>query len=336
MATMRAWQFKSTGGGLENNLFMPAAGIPRPKIKDHEILVEVYSMALNPVDYKVAELPLVSRLMVSLPSTPGMDFCGRVDAIGSKVDWASVDQVVFGSRLGQFSNGTLAQFSPVSKEMCTVMPDGLQVDDAASVGVVGVTGYQALKPFVKEGDKVFINGGSGGTGVWTIQIAKLLGCHVTTTCSTTNIDICKSLGADEVIDYKSVNIIKTLQEKGQVFDHTVDNIGSPIDLYHNSHLFLKPSGRFVQVGFQPAFGSVAQLVGDMIRPGFLGGGKRKYTHIMAGPHQDQFRDLGQWMKEGKIRPVVDSVFEFEEAPRAFEKLKTGRAKGKIVIRVKKP
>ena len=335
MATMKAWQFSMASGGIEKNLFLPAAGAPKPRISDDQILVEVYSMALNPADYKVPELGLIAKAMVPSPSIPGMDFCGKVAETGNEVDSFRIGDMVFGAYIGSLGYGSLGQFIAVSKDGCVSMPDELRVDDAASLGVAGLTAYQALKSKVKEGDKVFINGGSGGTGVFTIQIAKALGCHVTTSCSTTNVDLCKSLGADEVLDYKSADIVKQLGEKGQVFDLVVDNVGSPTNLYQVSHSFLVPTGKFVQVGMGIGLGPLKQLASNMILPGFLGGGRRKYEMLIAKAKAEDFAQLGAWMEAGKIRAVIDSVFEFDDAPKAFEKLKTGRAKGKIVVHVKK-
>lgn len=297
--------------------------------------MEVYSMALNPADYKVPELGLVSKAMVPSPCVPGMDFCGRVAETGNKVDSFRIGEMVFGAHVGSYAQGSLGQFIAVSKNMLASMPDGLKVDDAASIGVAGITAYQALKPYVKQGDNVFINGGSGGTGIWSVQIAKALGCHVTTSCSTANIDLCKSLGADEILDYKSADIVKQLEGKGQVFNHIVDNVGTPANLYKVSYSFLVPDGKFIQVGMGTGFGSLGQLISNAVIPGFLGGGKRGYQMIVAKANAEEFGQLGVWMKEGKIRAVIDSVYEFDDAPKAYEKLKTGRAKGKVVVRVKK-
>ncbi|KAF2870419.1 hypothetical protein BDV95DRAFT_595924 [Massariosphaeria phaeospora] len=335
MATMRAWQYTSAAGGLENNLFLPATGAPKPRVGDNEVLVEIFSMALNPADYKYPELGLVAKAMVPSPAIPGMDYCGKVVDVGSKVDAYKLGQLVFGAKTGAVGHGSLAQFIAVPEEMVALVPEGTSVDDAASVSGVGVTGCLAIQPYVKKGDRVFINGGSGGTGILGIQIAKALGCHVTTSCSEANMDLCRGIGADEVIDYKTRDIIKTLQEKSEAFDHVVDNVGIPANLYKVSHNFLKPTGTFVQVGVGSGMGDAAQLVGNLLQPGFLGGGKRKYKFIMASASSDHLSQLAAWMKEGKIRAVIDSVFEFDDAPKAFEKLKTGRAKGKIVVHVKK-
>ncbi|KAF2463084.1 NAD(P)-binding protein [Lindgomyces ingoldianus] len=329
---MKAWQFKSAAGGLEKNLYLSAGGVQKPKPKDNEVLVEVYSMALNPADYKVPELGLIAKTMVPSPSIPGMDFCGRIVEVGSKVENLHVDEMVFGAmQPGNLGRGSLGQFIAVSKDMCAVMPVGMLANDFAAIGCAGATAYQSIQPKVKEGDKIFINGGSGGTGTWGIQIAKALGCHVTTSCSTANVELCRSLGADEVLDYKTVDIVEELEGKGQVFSLVIDNVGSPSNLYKVSHKFLLPNGRFVQVGVGMSFGSFPQLVSNMIRPGFLGGGKRKYEMLMVKPKAEEFERMATWMKEGKIKAVIDTVFEFDDAPKAFEKLKTGRAKGKIIV-----
>ena len=211
---MYAWQFKTAAGGLENNLYLPAAGVPKPKITEDQVLVEVYSAALNPADYKVPELGLVARGIIPSPSTPGQDFCGRVCEAGRKVTGYHVGDMVFGMHGGPFGNGSLGQYIVVSKQMLAAVPTGLKVDYMAGVGVAGLTAFQSVQPHVKNGDKVFINGGSGGTGIFCIQIAKALGCHVTTSCSTENVELCKSLGADEVINYKSTDVVETLKKGG--------------------------------------------------------------------------------------------------------------------------
>ncbi|KAF2801090.1 reticulon-4-interacting protein 1, mitochondrial precursor [Melanomma pulvis-pyrius CBS 109.77] len=333
MATMKAWQFSTTTGGLDKNLFRPADGATKPHISDDQILVEVHSVALNPADYKTAEAWFIARLTLSLPKVPCTDFCGKVVETGKKVDSFHVGEMVFGS-CDPLKSGSLGEFVAVSKNMVASMPEGLSVDDAASIGIAGVTAYQSLAGKVKKGDKVFINGGSGGCGIYAIQIAKVLGCHVTVSCSTANIELCKSLGADEILDYKSSDILKQLADKGPIFDLAVDNVGSSSALYKASHTFLAPTSKFVQVGVMVTVCGIAKLASNTLRPGFLGGGKRKYQVIFVNIATKELEQIGTWMKEGKVRNVVDSVFEFDSAPDAFTRLKTGRAKGKIVVHVK--
>ncbi|KAL5393972.1 hypothetical protein PMIN02_005401 [Paraphaeosphaeria minitans] len=294
---MYAWQFKTSTGGLENNLYLPAAGVPKPKITEDQVLVEVYSAALNPADYKVPELGLVARGMIPSPSTPGQDFCGKVCETGRKAASYRVGDMVF--------------------------------------GVAGLTAYQSIQPHVKEGDKVFINGGSGGTGTFGIQIAKALGCHVTTSCSAANMELCKNLGADEVIDYKTMDLVETLKKKGQVFSLVVDNVGMPSNLYGLCHHFVVHHGHYTQVGADIGVASAFQHAGNMFLPGFLGGGRRKYQFLSLKPNHEQLAQIGKWIDEGKVKPVIDSTWEYDDAPRAFERLKTQRAKGKVIVHVKK-
>lgn len=328
---MKVWQYDSVAGGLEKNLKINDAA-SQPTIGDDEILVQVHAMALNPVDYKVSESAYLTAL--GMKCVPGADFCGKVAKMGQKVDSFQIGEWVFGAKMGAISNGTLGQYVGVSQNMLTSLPNGVEVEDAASVGIVGITEIQAIKPNVKPGDKVFINGGSGGTGVYGIQIAKALGCHVTTTCSTGNVKLCESLGADEVIDYKTSNVIETLAAKGPVFQLAVDNVGSSADLYKQSASYLLPNGKFVQVGATVSLGGFAQVTSNLLVPGFLGGGKRSYQIMIPKMSSDDLKQLGAWMREGKVRAVLDEVFEWEDAPSAFEKLKTGRSKGKLVIHVK--
>ncbi|KAF9729753.1 hypothetical protein PMIN06_005589 [Paraphaeosphaeria minitans] len=332
---MYAWQFKTSTGGLENNLYLPAAGVPKPKITEDQVLVEVYSAALNPADYKVPELGLVARGMIPSPSTPGQDFCGKVCETGRKAASYRVGDMVFGTHGGPFGHGSLGQYIVVSKEMLAPVPTGLKADHMAGVGVAGLTAYQSIQPHVKEGDKVFINGGSGGTGTFGIQIAKALGCHVTTSCSAANMELCKNLGADEVIDYKTMDLVETLKKKGQVFSLVVDNVGMPSNLYGLCHHFVVHHGHYTQVGADIGVASAFQHAGNMFLPGFLGGGRRKYQFLSLKPNHEQLAQIGKWIDEGKVKPVIDSTWEYDDAPRAFERLKTQRAKGKVIVHVKK-
>jgi alkaline phosphatase D len=136
-----------------------------------------------------------------------------------------------------------------------------------------------------------------------------------------------------VIDYKTTDILDTLTSKGQIYSLVVDNVGTPANLYKTSSSFLLPKGKFIQIGVTPSIGGIKMVGGNMLIPGFLGGGRNSYSMLMAKPSKDALSQVGEWMKEGKVRGVVDSVFEWEDAPQAFEKLKTGRAKGKVVVRV---
>ena len=124
-----------------------------------------------------------------------------------------------------------------------------------------------------------------------------------------------------------------MSSKGQIFSLVVDNIGTPADLYKAASAFLMPAGKFIQVGSTLSLGSIKTVGGNMLLPGFLGGGKNSYQLLMTKPSAEVLGQLAEWFKEGKLKGVVDSVLDWEDAPKAFEKLKTGRAKGKVVVRV---
>ena len=326
---MKAWQYSTARGGLDNNLKLND-NAPVPTQKEDQHLVRVIATALNPVDYKIAEVALASRFAIPKPATPGCDFVGRIvkPAPGSQL---KANQLVFGMTAGSAFAGTgLAEYTVTSKEGTVPVPEGVDPVDAGIIGVAGMTAYQSIFPHIKQGSRVFINGGSGGVGVFGIQIAKALGCFVTTTCSTVNVDLCKSLGADEVIDYRKQSVLSALK-KMQPFDHVVDFVGSDFSLYWHCHEYTKRSAKFIEVGGSPSFAFVMFNIRVKFLPGFLGGGKREYGSIFAEPKADQLERIAGWMAEGKVRAVIDQKFPFEQAVEAFRKLKTGRAKGKIVV-----
>ncbi|KAL8916069.1 MAG: hypothetical protein Q9208_008723 [Pyrenodesmia sp. 3 TL-2023] len=330
-STMRAWQYSRTSGGLEKNLSInPSAPLPTGKPDQH--LVKVLAAALNPVDYKPAEIPGVARFAITKPATPGIDFAGTLvqPAEGSSL---KPGQLVFGScGTSVLAGGALREFSVSKPESTCAIPDGVDPVDAATIGVAGLTAYQSIVPHAKSGDKVFINGGSGGTGVFGIQIAKAVGCHVTTTCSTANVEFCRTLGADRVIDYKQETVLDVLlKADGPKFDHAVDNVGSDEQLPLQCHRFLRPGALFVIVGGEASLKSVTQALKRTFLPGFLGGVKGNVQMFWPEHKVQDLQQIAEWMQAGKVKAVIDLKFPFEQAVEAFGKLKTGRARGKIVI-----
>jgi len=183
--TMRAWQWSVCSNTLEQaiqlNESVPIPTANRP-LALGESLIQVHAVALNPVDYKLAELPVVGRMAIPKPATPGLDFVGRVVEVGTDCN-VKAGQLVFGKLEPKQRFGTLGEYIIGSKAGTVPVPDGITIEQAATLGVCGLVTYQCLAPNVRAGDSVLINGGSGGTGCFAIQIAKALGCHVTTTCS---------------------------------------------------------------------------------------------------------------------------------------------------------
>lgn len=346
--TMRAWTYANGSGGLEKALKLEptAAAPPSSLLTPDAVLVQVHYMTVNPADYKLAELGVLARGLVSPPASPGMDYAGRVVQAGANAaKLYSAGQFVFG-RIAPNKYGTLAEYIVVKDgEGLAHVPEGGDLAQYGAIGTCGLTALQSIKPYVPatpgEGDaaaKVFINGGSGGTGTYGIQIAKALGCHVTVSCSGSNAEFCKSLGADEVIDYREKDVSQELKSKGQVFTLVVDNVGySPAkqeDLYVAANKFLKDDGHFIQIGGGASKEMIKAMAKRAVLPAFLGGGKRTFKAIMTTQSHADLETLATWFKDGKVKSVIEEApVPFDEAPKAYEKLKTGRTKGKIVVQV---
>jgi NADPH:quinone reductase-like Zn-dependent oxidoreductase len=147
------------------------------------------------------------------------------------------------------------------------------------------------------------------------------------------VELCKSLGADQVIDYRKDNVATALQGLGIKFDLIVDNVGSDPEIFYKAHAFTTAKARYIMAAGVPSFAFLSMTFKMKNLPGFLGGGKLKLESMLAEPKTEQLEQIGVWMKEGKVKAIIDSRFKFGELPKAFEKLKTGRARGKIVVEV---
>ncbi|KAK7416531.1 hypothetical protein QQX98_005135 [Neonectria punicea] len=330
---MRAAQWRSVAGGMEKNLEITGEailpkGVDAPP-KDHT-LVKVAYASLNHLDYKVAEMPLGSNLF-SKPATPGLDFSGTV--VATTLSDLKPGQRVLG-KTEPPACGTLAEYVMVGKAGIAALPDCVSLKDGACVGICGVTALQCLAPFVKPQSKILINGGSGGVGIFAIQVAKALGCaQITTVCSAPNADLCQSLGADTVIDYKAEDPVIALKQSGQRFDHVLDTVFANPDLYWQCHRYLEPEGRYVCVGLPPQFKTAKSLIAIHILPRCLGGGRRKFLFHSVTANPEHFAQVASWIGEGKVKPVIEEEFDLEDAGSAYTKLKTGRVRGKLVVRV---
>ena len=344
---MRAQQWTSIPTTLDAALRLnTSAPVPSAKsLKPEQVLVHVHYSSLNPVDYKVPEFPLVGRFAISKPATPCVDFCGTVAAAGSGRKDLSEGQWVFGM-LDLPTYGACAEYVVVKgKDSCVALPEGVKPEDAATVGCAGLTAYQSLVPYIAEVEKkkkdgklkVFINGGSGGTGIFAIQIAKAQGLFVATTCSARNVELCSQLGADEVIDYTTQDVVaaleKIMQTQNGPFDLVVDNVGGATPLYWQAHRYLAPSGKFVAVGASPSLHGAVDMAKIFLLPSFLGGGKRKYVIFGAAANAEHYGILAKMLAEGKVRVVIEETYTLEDLGRAFERLRTGRVRGKLVVKV---
>ncbi|KAF2440271.1 oxidoreductase domain-containing protein [Karstenula rhodostoma CBS 690.94] len=333
--TMRAWQWTTCRTTLSSALTLTTtAPVPSRPLAPGESLIRVHAAALNQIDYKLAELPLVGRLAIPKPATPGLDFAGVVARTGPDSPH-QLGQRVFGKLEPKQQVGTLGEYVIGSREGTVALPEGVSFEAGAALGVCGLVTYQALVRNVRDGERVVVNGGSGGTGTFAVQIAKALGCEVVATCSGANVQLCKDLGADEVIDYRTQSVTDVLEKSGRKVDFVLDNVGEPAALYWQAPRFTKSGAKYVQIGSQVSLGFIYDLAFRFVVPTWLGGGQRPFSFAMASTNLNDYEGLAGLVAEGKVKPVIDEVIEMEDVPQGYKKLKTGRARGKIVVRVAK-
>jgi len=313
---------------------------PRPLPKPDELLVEVHAAGLNPIDNMLMTGAFKPVVKLGLPATVGSDVAGVVVEVGSRVTRFKPGDAVFAS-VFDLDRGTLADYVAVPEAVAAPKPANLDFVQAASVPMVGLTAWQALKERIglRAGQKVFIPAGSGGIGTFAIQLAKVLGASVATTTSTRNVDFVRGLGADEVVDYKQQQFQDVLRDydavlgtvKGEVIEQSVG--------------ILKPGGRIASlVGpLDAAFARKRGLnvllrivFGLMSRKILRLAGKRgvAYSFLFVHPDGGQLAEIGALLESGRLRPVIDKVFPFEQATDALAYLAQGRARGKVVVRLR--
>jgi NADPH:quinone reductase-like Zn-dependent oxidoreductase len=314
--------------------------LPRPVPKPDEILVEVHAAALNPIDHMIPKGTFKPILRFELPATLGSDLAGVVLEVGSRVTRFKPGDSVFASTF-DLGSGALAEFAVVREKFAAFKPANLDFAQAASIPMVGLTSWQALKERaqLRPGEKVLIPAGSGGIGTFAIQLAKHLGAIVGTTTSSGNVELVRSLGADEVIDYKQQEFADVLKE----FDVVLGTVKG--DVIEKSLQILKPGGRVVSLVGPPdaAFASVRRMnflmkcvFGLLSRKIIHRARKRgiEYSFLFVRPDGDQLARIGELLQAGSIRPVIDRIFPFGEAKEALAYLENGRARGKVVVQIK--
>lgn len=336
-ATMKAWQYPAPGP-IDSSLgLIDSASKPEPQhLGDAQLLVRVAACGLNPADYKIQEMGLVARAVLGYPKTVGMDLSGEVIAKGKAVADLQVGDRIVGRLNPMGKPGALSEYAVVDRANAAVLAPNQDLVDAAGIPTAGLTAYQSIAPYVQEGrgDCVFINGGSGGVGTLSVQIAKILGCHVTVTCSTAKVDLVKELGADEIIDYKTTNVIDRLTKDGRKFHLIVDNVGnSPADLFSASNSYLDDGCPYVFVGGKMSFASVKNLLMARLLPRLLGGVNGRLVTYLTKDKQEDLELLSRWVAEGRLRVLIDKVFGFDEAKTAIQYVKKGSCSGKTVVKV---
>jgi NADPH:quinone reductase-like Zn-dependent oxidoreductase len=316
------------------------AEIPRPVPGPYEILVQVHAAGLNPIDNMIPKGAFKPIIRLQLPATLGSDLAGVVVEVGNRVTRFKPGDAVFASTF-DLGTGSLAEFAIVPENAAALKPANLDFVQAASIPMVGLTAWQALKERVhlKPGQKVFIPAGSGGIGTFAIQLAKHLGAKVGTTTSAGNMDLVRSLGADEVIDYNQQEFEEVLWD----YDAVLGTVRG--DSIEKSLRILKPGSRVVSLigppdaAFARARGMnfLMVLVFGLLSGKIIRHAKKRgagYSFLFVHPDGGQLAVIGELLESGKIRPVIDKVFPFDQAKEALAYLEKGRAKGKIVVQMK--
>jgi len=313
------------------------ADLPRPVPKPDEILVQVRAVGLNPIDNMIPKGTFKAILRFQLPATLGSDLAGVVVEVGDRVTRFKPGDEVFAS-IFDLGTGSLAEFAVVPESAAALKPATLDFVQAASIPMVGLTSWQAIKERagLTPGQKVFIPAGSGGIGTFAIQLAKHLGAKVGTTTSTANVDWVRSLGADEVIDYKKQEFDEVLRDYDVVLGTVRGNA------LERSLRIVKPNSKVVSL-VGPPDASFARTRGmnffltlifrllsrKIIRRARKRGAE--YSFLFVHPSGHQLAEIGTLLDAGRIRPVIDKIFPFDQAKDALAYLDQGRTKGKIVV-----
>ena len=289
--------------------------VEKPKLQDKSVLVEVHAAGINPIDNILHAGYLQQMLELSFPHIMGYDVSGIVVEVGKDVRSVKVGDEVF-ARPNQEDAGSIAEFARIHENELAIKPKNMSHIDAASVPLAGLTAWQALvtKGNINRGDKVLIHAGSGGVGTLAIQIAKYFGAEVTTTTSSKNKDLVKSLGADLVIDYTTQSFENELSN----YDLVIDAIGG--DTLTKSFKVLKKGGRLVSIKGQDTE-NLAKEYGV------------NFEWFFMSPDGEMLTEIASLISQGTIKTVIDSTYSMKQAPEAFEQLAKGRTKGKIVIKM---
>jgi NADPH:quinone reductase-like Zn-dependent oxidoreductase len=308
---------------------LKARDIDKPGIGDHDVLIRVRAAGVNPADWAIVSgLPYIARPIYGLRkpknSVRGTDVAGTVEAVGSGVTRFKPGDEVFG-----WSNGSYAEYTAAAEDSLALKPANLTFEQAAAVPMAGLVALQAIRDHGKvgPGQKVLINGASGGIGTFAVQIAKALGADVTGVCSTRNVEMVRSIGADRVIDYTKGDFTRS----GQQYDFILDNVSnhSLTDLRRA----LTPTGTLIPNGggFDNRWlASGGRIVRAAVL--FQFGGQTLGNFLVSSNHADLVV-LAEMIEAGKVTPVMDRTYPLSETARAIDHVGKGHARGKVVIAV---
>ena len=295
--------------------------------KDDEVLIKVRAASVNPLDWRLMKgkpraLRIMPRLLKMPIGRPGVDAAGEIEAVGTNVTQFKPGDEVFGSCRGAF-----AEYACTAASGLVLKPGNVTFEQAASVTVAGLTALQGLRDRgkIQAGSKVLINGAAGGVGTFAVQIAKSFGAHVTGVCSTRNLEMVRSIGADEVIDYTRADFTTSDQR----YDLILDCVGN--HSFSSCRRILNPSGRCVMIGAPhdaSVMGLLAQMIGALLLSLFV---SQKAVMFIAKSSQDDLTLLGELIATAKLKPVIGGRYSLSEAPDAVRHVEEGHARGKVII-----
>ncbi|WP_041164712.1 NADP-dependent oxidoreductase [Mesorhizobium opportunistum] len=316
------------------------AEMPEPALRDNDVLVEIHAAGINLLDSKLRDGEFKLILPYRPPFILGHDVAGIVVRVGSKVRKFKPGDEIY-ARPRDSRTGAFAEFIAMDEADVALKPKNLSMEEAASIPLVGLTAWQVLVETagLKKGQKVFIQAGSGGVGTFAIQLAKHLGAIVATTASAASTDLVKGLGADIVIDYKKDDFENVLQGYDVVL-----NSQDAKTLEKSLHV-LKPGGKLISISGppDPGFASkqglnmVLKLVLRLLSRGIRSKARRAgvgYSFLFMWAQGDQLGKITSLIESGIIRPVMDRTFPFENTNEALAYVETGRAKGKVVVKIR--
>ena len=317
-STMKAMVYHKYGSPDELKL----EKVPKPGVGENEVLVQVRAASLNALDWRALRAnPFFIRFMGQGVLKPkknvlGADIAGIVEAVGSTVSRFKPGDAVF----GEIQRGGFAEYVSVQEDLLVAKPDNASFEEAAALPVAGLTALQGLRDSgkIQPGQKVLINGASGGVGSYAVQIAKLYGAEVTGTCSSSKMEMVRSIGADHVIDYTREDFADQSSTYDLIFDMALYR---PLSVPLRA---LKPGGTYVLAG-----GQGFRLIQVMLSKGWIY--KANVEVVMAESKPKDLAYLSELLSTGQIRPVIDKRYSLEELPEAIRSLEAGNVKGKAIV-----
>src|SRR5882724_3980163 len=304
---------------------LQSTDVAKPTAKDDEVLIKLYAASVNPLEWHFmrGDVRLMTGLLTPRHKILGVDIAGRVEAVGRQVKQFQAGDEVFG--VTGFAGGRFAEYACAPEAKLAPKPANLSFEEAAAVPIAAITALQALrdKGKLQPGQKILLDGASGGVGTFAVQIAKSLEAEVTAVCSTRNVDTARSLGADHVLDYTQEDFRKS----GQHYDLIVG-----VNAHHSIFDYLRalsPNGTYVAVG-----GGLPQIFQTMLLAPFLSRiGNKKTCFFVANINHKDLAFLKELIEAGKVVPVIDRRYPLSKAADAIRYLEEGHAQGKIVLTV---